>query len=198
MVSGAAAWGGGAGGCADPPGEQHPPGGEGIVAALSPPFFPASCFLLLGALRWKQHWDLLSWPHLAAPLTLHLDREALQVSWGDWRRSPGTAGSRVSKVPAEGRSWLSETQLDDPQRKLHFMLQRVVNPARLPAVVLLPSRLGFAHPCGTAPRAASQAGGASPPQPNPSPSASSTWGRPGPSQTSGAFGQRLFLDPCRR
>lgn len=42
VVCGAAAWGRGAGGCADPPGEQHPPGGEGLVAALSPPYSSAT------------------------------------------------------------------------------------------------------------------------------------------------------------
>lgn len=33
----------------------------------------------------------------------------------------------ISRVPAEGGCWLlGETQLDDPQRKLPFVLQRMV------------------------------------------------------------------------
>lgn len=73
------------------------------MAALSPPYSPASCFLLPGALRWKQHWDLLSWPHLAAPLTLHLDREALQVSWGDLEKEPGNGREQSQQSPCRGK-----------------------------------------------------------------------------------------------
>lgn len=67
---------------------------------------------------------------VSPPLTLHLDIlcKALQASWGEpGKGSENRRDQSISKVPAEGGGWLlSETQLDDPQRKLHLVLQRMV------------------------------------------------------------------------
>lgn len=79
---------------------------RGACGASVTPSFPclsASSFLLLGALIWKQHWDLLAWPHLPTLLTLHLDSEALQVSWGGLEKEPRNGREQSQQSPCRGK-----------------------------------------------------------------------------------------------
>lgn len=117
-----------------PLGEQHPLDREVNVVALSHPRISQPLSLVLHAavgFKLERALGLLVLaPSVSPPLTLHLDTlcKTVQASWGEPEKgSENGRDQSISKVPAEGGGWLlSETQLDDPQWKLHSVLQRMM------------------------------------------------------------------------